>query len=413
MNPPSRHLADPRPPAGDAPPRDQARPCPNCSGPPPRIFYRVDGIPAHSCLLMPTRRRALEFPRASLRLAHCGRCGFITNCAFAPELLDYGRDYEETQGYSPTFRAFARGLARDLIDRFDLRGKTALEIGCGKGEFLALLVELGMASGTGIDPAYVDGRLQSPALGRLRFIRDLYGPDYAGLHADAIVCRHTLEHIAPTLDFMSTLRRSIGPRHQTAAIFEVPDTLRVLREGAFWDLYHEHCSYFTPGSLARLFRRAGFEVSDLWLEYADQYILLGARPASGPAPVFQPLEDDLDEASRLVSDFESRIGAAHDRWRDTVRSAAGVGKRIIVWGSGSKGVAFLTTLGLQDEVAAVVDINPHKQGRFMPGSGQEIVPPARLREIAPDLVIVMNPVYTREIRENLAAMGLSPEILTV
>ena len=67
--------------------------------------------------------------------------------------------------------------------------------------------------------------------------------------------------------------------------FELPDTERVLDECAFWDIYYEHCSYFTPGSLERLFRRSGFEVTRQWKAFDDQYLMLEARPGAGvPAP---------------------------------------------------------------------------------------------------------------------------------
>jgi hypothetical protein len=84
----------------------------------------------------------------------------------------------------------------------------------------------------------------------------------------------TLEHIAPTGDFVGTLRRAIGDRTGTLVFFQVPDTTRILADCAFEDIYYEHCSYFSPGSLARLFRHAGFEVLALSTEYQDQYLTI-------------------------------------------------------------------------------------------------------------------------------------------
>ena len=69
-----------------------------------------------------------------------------------------------------------------------------------------------------------------------------------------MLCRHTLEHIAPTGRFLRTIRNVIGDRSDTVVLFELPDAVRILREGAFWDINYEHCSYFSPGSLSRLFR---------------------------------------------------------------------------------------------------------------------------------------------------------------
>jgi len=99
-------------------------------------------------------------------------------------------------------------------------------------------------------------------------------------------------------------------------------------------------------------------------------------------------------------------------WRAEITSAVERGKRVAVWGSGSKGVAYLTTLGLRDEVEYVVDINPYKQGRFMAGTGHEIVGPDRLAESPPDVVIVMNPIYRDEIRRQLTEEGIDAELVT-
>jgi hypothetical protein len=74
-------------------------------------------------------------------------------------------------------------------------------------------------------------------------------------------------------------------------------------------------------------------------------------------------------------------------------------------------VAFLSTLKIRDEIDFVVDINPHRQGKYLAGSGKQIVPPAFLREYRPETVIVMNPIYCDEIRAELDRMGLSPTLI--
>ena len=83
------------------------------------------------------------------------------------------------------------------------------------------------------------------------------------------------------------------------------------------------------------------------------------------------------------------------------------------WGAGSKAVAFLTTLGLTSEIDVLVDVNPHKRGRFMPGTGHEVIGPDDLVARRPDCIVVMNPIYVDEIRRDLAARGLTPELLTL
>lgn len=392
---------------------DAAAACPACDAQGLHIFYAVSNIPAHSCLLMPSRKTARAYPRGELRLGFCSRCGFITNTRFDVSKNAYSPMYEETQGFSPTFNAFAKQLSRDLIDRYGLAGKRVLEIGCGKGEFLVALCEMGNCSGIGFDPAYRPERTASDAASRIEFVQDLYDHRHHNVTADCIICRHTLEHIGPVLQFMRELRRTISDRTDVLVFFELPDVMRVLREGAFWDMYYEHCSYFSLGSLDRLFRAAGFDVIDLQTAYADQYLLLYARPSTLQHPATMPVHDDLVELTANIASFPRICGQTLARWREYVQTACENNQRVVLWGSGSKGVAFLTTLQIEEQIEYVVDINPYRHGKFMPGTGQQIVSPRFLIDYRPDSVIVMNPVYVNDITRDLHAMGLSPEILAV
>ena len=89
-------------------------------------------------------------------------------------------------------------------------------------------------------------------------------------------------------------------------------------------------------------------------------------------------------------------------------------KKVVLWGAGSKGVAFLSMLNVHNEIEYAVDINPYKKGTYMAGTGHQIVGPEILKGYRPDIVIVMNPIYSREIRETLRGMGLDKtELLTV
>jgi hypothetical protein len=96
-----------------------------------------------------------------------------------------------------------------------------------------------------------------------------------------------------------------------------------------------------------------------------------------------------------------------------IYNGAAHGPRIAIWGSGSKCVGFLQVLGAPTtkEIGCVVDINPHRHGKYMPGLHQPIVAPEELVNYQPDLVIVMNPIYIEEITKDLNAMGLHPKVL--
>ena len=86
---------------------------------------------------------------------------------------------------------------------------------------------------------------------------------------------------------------------------------------------------------------------------------------------------------------------------------------MVLWGSGSKAVSFLTTLGGRKDIEWVVDINPNRHGMFMAKTGQEIVGPDHLIDYKPDVVIIMNQIYQDEIETDLIRRGLNPEILAL
>jgi SAM-dependent methyltransferase len=381
--------------------------CPGCGSDQVSVFYDLAGVPVHSVTLVPTRDQALAFPRGDIALGACRDCRFIYNTAFDPERLSYHAEYESTQAYSTTFNAFHTDLAQRLIERYDLHGKDLIEIGCGHGEFLTLLTDLGDNYGTGFDPAYRPERAGNP---RTTFVKDYYSQAYARYRGDFLCCKMTLEHIQDTAGFVATVRDALGADTDTIVFFQVPNAARILAQGAFWDIYYEHCSYFTAPSLQHLFQQAGFTVIETTTAYDDQYLMVEARPARADP------ESKLPEHSRsdaAIASFVETVSQAIASWRQKLCAMREAGRRVVVWGGGSKAVAFLTTLGVSGAIDYAVDINPHKHGTFLAGTGQEVVAPAFLKAYRPDAVIAMNPVYCEEIKKSLATMGVAAELFTL
>jgi SAM-dependent methyltransferase len=387
--------------------------CPNCGESRISTFYDVRNVPVNSCLMMSTKKEALNLPRGDIILGFCENCGFIFNVAFDPSIVDYSSDYEDQQCFSSTFNNFVQNLATELIEKYNLHNKHILEIGCGKGDFLTLLCELGHNSGVGIDPAYVEGRIKSTALDRLTFIRDYYSERYANYHGDLVCCRHTLEHIHNTAKFVKNVRRAIGTRSDTVVFFEVPNVTLVLRELAFWDIYYEHCSYFNLGSLANLFRFCKFEVINLTRAFNDQYILIEAKSVSQLSNKVNETEESAEETAKYVKHFSEHCQNKLDQWKNRLQQIHAEKKRVVVWGSGSKCVSFLTTLDVKDEIEYVIDINPYRHGKFIPGAGKKIMPPEFLKKYKPNVTIVMNPTYCDEIRQMLEHMQVNTEVISV
>ncbi len=386
--------------------------CRACGADRLRVFYEVSDIPVESTVLLDSREAALAFPRMDLQLVICEVCGFIANSLFQEPTQVPESAYETSQAFSPHFSRYLRGLCDGLIERHGLREKTIIEIGSGSGEFLRAICELGDNLGLGFDPLTPPNQ-QARQDNRVTLVRELYGGQDLGTLGDFFACRHTLEHVAHPRAFIQMIRGSASARPGARIFFEVPDVTRILSENAFWDLYYEHCSYFSLGSLARLFRSCDHQILELDRVYDDQYLTIVAT--SGPEPRAAPLpgEDDLEEVLASVERFSRNVSQEVKRWRQKLDDLSAQGKRMAVWGSGSKAAGFLATLRVHDEIEYVVDINERKQGKFQAGTGQEIVAPGALRSYQPDAVILMNPIYRNEITIELDRMGLTPQVLSV
>ena len=384
--------------------------CHACGGAGLFAFYSVRGIPTQTTVLLDSEQEAREYPRGDVLLGLCTTCGFIQNVLFNPELVDYSLPTEESQAFSPLFADYASKLARRLVAEHDLRGKTVLEIGSGKGDFLLALAANGIGKGIGVDPGFLPDRLSSPSRS-LVFMKEFYGPEHTSLTGDLVVARHILEHVPNVREFLMLLAGSTAKTENGALFLEVPDTGRILDEDAFWDIYYEHCSYFTAESIDSALNDAGLALDRVELGFNSQYILGWAHPLDRrPVPGGEEPER-ASVATDKVSLFAARTSSSIDWWRGRIGGQLDRGGKVAIWGASSKAVAFISSIAIT--TLTVVDINPHKQGKWLPGVAIEVLPPSALEEIEPDLVIAMNPAYKGEILSDLALMGLTSDLVAL
>ena len=172
--------------------KQTGRSCQCCNSEEMRVFHEIKSVPTNSCILLPSREAARKYPKGNISLGFCRNCGFISNIAYDPKLTEYSGRYEETQGFSKTFNTFHQELAKLLIERHQLIGKKIIEIGCGKGEFLTLLCEIGNNHGVGFDPAYDSDRNKRKNANRITFIKDFYSEKFSIYRGDFVVCKMTL-----------------------------------------------------------------------------------------------------------------------------------------------------------------------------------------------------------------------------
>lgn len=385
----------------------------NIASPSAAVFFEFLDVPIFCNVLWKNQQAAQTCARGDIKLAFDPISGLIYNAAFDPSRLVYSSDYENALDFSPRFQAYARSLALQLIARHNLRNKDIIEIGCGKGDFLLLLCELGNNRGIGFDPSYVHREIPSHLEKQVQFIQDFYSEQYADYHSDFIVCRHTLEHFQIPVLLLQTIRKIIATHPQTTLFFEVPNGIDIFQRMAIWDIIYEHCCYFTPTSLSYLFSSCGFQVQHLFEDYQGQFLCLEAT--SGAATQVSPASHQ-QEVEQLASDliaFKAKFQRKVADWQEKLHQISSNGKRCVVWGVGTKGTMFLNFLKLQNQIEYVVDINPRKHGMYVAGTGQQIVPPEFLQSYQPDVVLVMNPVYEAEIRQMICTLGLKAELMCV
>ncbi len=385
--------------------------CPACLHPGMSRFYQLSGVPVHQNQPLLTRQEAIECKRGDIDLGFCESCGFISNLAFDPARMHYTPQYENAQACSSTFYEYMQEIAKRHVGEYDLIGKTALEIGCGKGEYLKMLSDLGVSKCIGFDPSLRPEHIAANP--GMELICDLYSEKYASLTADYYPCRHVIEHIPDPIEFLAEIRKALGD-HPAVVYFETPHVGWVLENLTFWDIFYEHCSYWSPNAIAQVFTRSGFDVYAVKSQFCDQYLGLEAGVNSSSRPCNISSQETPARMADRLNYFKSHYQEKIQALRDEVAAAQHEGGRCVVWGAGAKGVTFLNLLQIPLEtIGHVVDINPRKQGLFIPGTGQEIVAPEALIDLKPNTVFIMNPIYAAETRKAVQQMGLECRFVVI
>lgn len=336
-----------------------------------RELYRAPNLPVLQNRTFADAVAARASASADMVLVQDEVSGLIFNQVFDAEKLHYDSDYQNEQAHSAEFKKHLNDVER-ILDRH-FKGQSLVEVGCGKGYFLEMLSGLGYAI-TGIDPAYEGDNsnvIQAP------FTRGL------GLVADAVVLRHVLEHIADPIVFLS----DIAAANQGGQIYiEVPCFDWILEHRAWFDVFYEHVNYFRFDDLRRLFGTV-HEVGHL---FGGQYLYIVADLASlqlapsGPVPHLEMPANFMGSIEHVVQIIQASHGQCSG-----------------IWGASSKGVIyslFLQRAGVT--VDQVVDINPAKQGRYLPLSGLRVSSPQEALDALPDgaNLFVMNSNYLEEIK---------------
>ncbi len=387
--------------------------CPLCASPCPEVFFERRNMPVHQNMVCTSADEARRFTRGDLLLAFCKYCGFVFNAAFDPNCLGYSLSYDNTQSCSPYFKRYLTDLAESLLAKYCLNDRLVIEVGCGKGEFLRLLCKGGRNRGIGFDPSYAGP--DTAEQGAVRFIRALYDPHRTQVAPDFVCCRHVIEHLQSPLEMLRAIRKAIGNRKNSYVFFETPELRWILDTVTFWDLFYEHCSYFTAESVTWAFEQAGFQVLEAHPAFDEQYIWVEAKPGVAnkipepPGPL--GVADLWSKIQSFLVRLKERMEACEEKI-EFFNKAGGCA----IWGAAAKGATLVNTIDPENRrIRFLIDINPAKQGKYVPGTGHQIVPPEYLKEQNGRIagIVNMNPNYLAENRSILSRLSLEIPIVSL
>lgn len=383
--------------------------CPICKSSSTSVFLTRNQVPVHQNLVMQSRQSAQAINQGKLSLAVCKECGFIFNHLFDLSKLSYGEHYDNTQTCSPFFEEYLSGLLHHLIFEENVHNCSIIEIGCGKGSFLRQLVEFEGADNTGygFDPSYVGPTVDLE--GRLKFEKRFYDLECSAIPADVVICRHVIEHVPDPLGLLHTIGHALGKSSHARIFFETPCVEWILRNHVIWDVFYEHCSYFTGESLTTTFENANFKVQQVQHVFGGQYLWLEAT-VSSKKPVVTKNPDSIAALAQQFATLEEEQIRSLSVWIQKISRRGNVA----LWGAGAKGVTFANLVDPERKwISCVVDLNPGKQGHYLPGTGHPIVDYRELGRYGVIVAILMNPNYREENLSLLRESRLNVDLINL
>jgi SAM-dependent methyltransferase len=367
--------------------------------------------PIANSYLRPEQLSRME-PFYPLRCLVCSECFLVQLEEFESPQQIFSDDYAYFSSYSSSWVEHARAYVEMAVERFGLGADDrVVEIASNDGYLLQFFVERGVPS-LGIEPA-----ANTAEAARERGVETLvrfFGAETArevaaAKRADLIVGNNVLAHVPDLNDFVAGIRELLAPGGTVT--MEFPHLLRLI-ENREWDtIYHEHFSYFSWLTVRRVFaahRLRLYDVEEI-PTHGGSLRIYGChaeddRPDAAAVAELEERERSagLDRLDTYLA-FEPRV--REHKWAivDFLVEERRSGQRIAAYGAPAKGNTLLNYCGVRsDLIEFTADMNPVKQGRFLPGTHIPIFAPERIREERPDLILILPWNIRDEIAEQLA-----------
>lgn len=345
---------------------------------------------------------ALRMPERSypLRVLVCTDCYLVQTEDYAHCSEFFSADYAYFSSVSTSWLQHAEQYVSTMVSRFALSGQShVVEVASNDGYLLQYVAAAGIPC-LGIEPTA--GTAQVARNKGLAVVEEFFGADLArrlvaeGKNADLLVANNVLAHVPDINDFVAGFALLLKPGG--VATFEFPHLLKLVQENQFDTIYHEHYSYLSLMAVRRILERNGLSVFDVdeIPTHGGSLRVYAQRMDSGK----QQISEQVSRLIKLETDagmttpaFYTGFQIAADRVKNDfvafLIKAKGEGKRVVGYGAAAKGNTLLNYAGVRpDLISYVVDRNPFKQGKYLPGNRIPIVDESKLRTDKPDYIVL-------------------------
>lgn len=387
--------------------------CRNCGAPLEIVLIDLGSAPLSNAYLTTVTLRGPEnwFP---LRVLVCESCWLVQaeSYSIAAEIFD--EDYAYFSSFSADWLIHSKQYVDEVTAEFNLdQSSFVVEVASNDGYLLKNFVESKIPC-LGIEPTASTARA-ARAKGVITLER-FFGEGVAGeiveseRRADLIVANNVLAHVPEPHDFLDGVRILLAANG--VATFEFPHLMKLVEQKQFDTIYHEHFAYLSLSATVDLMARSGlsvFRVQNLpthggSLRVFAQPSISGARALESSVGELLQRERDAKMLSpEFYRGFQDKANTVKNRFLAFLLDAAGSGKTVVGYGAAAKGNTLLNFAGVgTDLIQYVVDRNPAKQGKFLPGSRIRIVDEGMLTETRPDFIIIFPWNLKVEVMEQLA-----------
>ncbi|NWB29363.1 class I SAM-dependent methyltransferase [Pseudomonas gingeri] len=355
-------------------------------------------------------------PWVPLKVAVCQSCWLVQTEDYTRADMLFDADYAYFSSFSSTWLAHAERYVAEMVERFGLnRDSRVVEVAANDGYLLQYVAGRGIPC-LGVEPTRSTAQA---ARDKGLEIRELFfGRDTAlqlreeGWAADLMAANNVLAHVPDINDFLQGFATLLKPAG--VATFEFPHLLALMAGHQFDTLYHEHYSYLSLTAVQALCARNGLEIFDVsGLPTHGGSLRVFVQRADGSRRAVQPLVGQVLEAELATGvkkpEFYATLAPAAERIKHGLLrfllQAKAEGKRVVGYGAAAKGNTLLNYAGVRPDLLAwVADANPHKQGKFLPGSRIPVVSPERIEAEKPDYVLVLPWNLLQEVSQQQAVV---------